>query len=405
MAAGLQCLTATPPVLRHFLDLKEGDEKEPPPCSLMANFSSLLSKMWSGKYQTLQPREFKQTLGAYHSQFKDYRQHDCQEFLALLLDTLHEQMNLAKTNKISHVFNVTATTATASDINSNNQNGDKDFCLDPAADDRGIFDLMEYDMMPSLTSPGSPNVTMAGSPRDDCLQDLDSTANSPSRSISSLNEDEDTMDSNEIMDIQSSQKSSFIHNEVRKSDQLNREFCQKFNDIVKDAKTSNANFLVTSEECNNEIHYDSQKFPKENSRRILLLETNLTENHDFDNKSTSVKRIKEINCQRSNYNSDVIDGIYGASGSEVDYDNGLEKCNVKRMRVEDNEKNHKNDGLGASGVQGSRSLLSCENGAIAIQEEVEADKHWAKHLQTNRSVIVDTFQGQFKSTVIIIFLF
>jgi hypothetical protein len=74
MAAGLQCLTATSPVLRHFLELQQRGEKLPPPGSLMANFSSLLSKMWSGKYNVLQPTEFKQTLGVYHSQFKDYRQ-------------------------------------------------------------------------------------------------------------------------------------------------------------------------------------------------------------------------------------------------------------------------------------------------------------------------------------------
>lgn len=73
MAAGLQCLTATPPVLQHFLELP-CDEKMLPTESLMARFSSLLSKMWSGRYSVVKPTEFKQTLGAYHTQFKDYRQ-------------------------------------------------------------------------------------------------------------------------------------------------------------------------------------------------------------------------------------------------------------------------------------------------------------------------------------------
>lgn len=74
MAAGLQCLTATPPVLRHFIDLQQQGEKLPPPGSLMAHFSSLLSQMWSGRHSVIRPTEFKQSLGAYHSQFKDYRQ-------------------------------------------------------------------------------------------------------------------------------------------------------------------------------------------------------------------------------------------------------------------------------------------------------------------------------------------
>ena len=95
MAAGLQCLTATPPVLRHFLDMHLRGEKLPPPGSLMAHFSSLLSKMWSGRYSVVRPTEFKQTLGAYHTQFKDYRQvektnqlKNFHSFLALIINNV-----------------------------------------------------------------------------------------------------------------------------------------------------------------------------------------------------------------------------------------------------------------------------------------------------------------------------
>jgi hypothetical protein len=219
------------------------------------------------------------------------------------------------------------------------------------------------------------------------MDDLDSTANSPHSSP--LNDDEETLDSDEVID----RNSSFIHNGMQEF--LNCEIhLDKFNDIAKDAKTSNANFLVTPEECNNEIHYDSQKFPKENTRRIILENTNLTENHDFDNKSVSIKRIKEVNCQRSNCSPEC--GI--SCGSETEYDSGLEKCNVKRMRLEDQEKNHRKDRLGPAGLQCSRLLQNHENGSIE-QDEIEAEKHWAKHLCANQSVIVDTFQGQFKSTV------
>ncbi|XP_011499949.1 PREDICTED: uncharacterized protein LOC105363848 [Ceratosolen solmsi marchali] len=385
MAAGLQCLTATSPVLRHFLELQQRGEKLPPPGSLMANFSSLLSKMWSGKYNVLQPTEFKQTLGLYHSQFKDYRQHDCQEFLALLLDSLHEQMNVAKSSKSCHV--PTATVTTISTVNSN-QNGERDSCLGATFTATSNSSLMDgFDNPPSPEGPNSPNDTMPGSPRDSYMDDLDSTANSPHSSP--LNDDEETLDSEEVID----RNSSFIPNGMQKL--LNRETrLDKFNDIAKDAKTSNANFLVTPEECNNEIHYDSQKFPKENSRRIILENTNLTENHDSDNKS--IKRIKEVNCQRSNCSPEC--GI--SSGSETEYDSGLEKCNVKRMRLEDQEKNHRKDKLGSVGLQCSRLLQNHENGSLASQDEVEAEKHWAKHLRANQSVIVDTFQGQFKSTVV-----
>jgi len=165
-------------------------------------------------------------------------------------------------------------------------------------------------------------------------------------------------------------------------------------DIHKEAKTSNANFLVTQQECNNEIHYDSQKFPKDNVRRMPLDNSNLMENHDFDNKSVSIKRIKEVNVQKVNGSLDPA-----STGSDIEYDSGLEKCNVKRMRLDDQEKNHKHDGLSSESTQCSRIPQNYGNGAVAGQDELEADKHWAKHLRSNRSIIVDTFQGQFKSTV------
>lgn len=164
-------------------------------------------------------------------------------------------------------------------------------------------------------------------------------------------------------------------------------------DIHKEAKTSNANFLVTQQECNNEIHYDSQKFPKDNVRRMPLDNSNLMENHNFDNKNISIKRIKEVNVQK--INCSLSD--HTSSGSDIEYDNGLEKCNVKRMRLDDQEKNHKRDS--SENTQCSRILQNYENIDIAARDEIEADKHWVKHLRSNRSIIVDTFQGQFKSTV------
>lgn len=38
------------------------------------------------------------------------------------------------------------------------------------------------------------------------------------------------------------------------------------------------------------------------------------------------------------------------------------------------------------------------SGASSYNMEQEADKHWKNHLAKHNSIIVDTFQGQFKST-------
>lgn len=75
MAAGLQCLTATPPVVQHFFKLQQHKgEQSVRSASLMDHFSDLLGKMRSGEHKVVRPIEFKQTLGIYHTQFRDYRQ-------------------------------------------------------------------------------------------------------------------------------------------------------------------------------------------------------------------------------------------------------------------------------------------------------------------------------------------
>ena len=176
-------------------------------------------------------------------------------------------------------------------------------------------------------------------------------------------------------------------------------------DILKDAKTSNVNVLVTEQEANNEIRFDSEKFPKyENARRRDPLEMpNLTEYHNFDGKTVSVKRIKETNLLQEPLEC----------SEELDLESS--KCfnNIKRMKLEEREKNFRMEcerklrGLDASNAVENTS--SDEAGASSchthLNDEIEADKHWEKHLSANQSVIVDTFQGQFKSTVSVFMLY
>lgn len=181
-------------------------------------------------------------------------------------------------------------------------------------------------------------------------------------------------------------------------------------DILKDAKTSNVNVLVTEQEANNEIRFDSEKYPKyENARRRDPLEMpNLTEFHNFDGKTVSVKRIKETNLLHES-----LDSQPGCSGG-LDLESS--KCfnNIKRMKLEEREKNFRMEcerklrSLDPSVVAETSSadeLLgagasSCHpHLPINLSDEIEAEKHWEKHLSANQSVIVDTFQGQFKSTV------
>lgn len=89
-------------------------------------------------------------------------------------------------------------------------------------------------------------------------------------------------------------------------------------DIIKDAKTSNVNVLVTKQETNNEIRFDSDKFPKsENVRRRECL--NFNSFHLYENNVTSGKRGKSTVTHYQN---------------SVDFREGLD---LKRLKMQRNE--------------------------------------------------------------------
>lgn len=56
-------------------------------------FSSILRDMWQSDVGFLSPTTFRRTLCTYASVFSGTEQHDCQEFLSILLDKLHEDLN------------------------------------------------------------------------------------------------------------------------------------------------------------------------------------------------------------------------------------------------------------------------------------------------------------------------
>lgn len=196
--------------------------------------------------------------------------------------------------------------------------------------------------------------------------DLDSTANSLQGSpLNDDEEDEETLDSDEIIGA----KSSFI-------------------------STKQKNGTTDSLRLDKLLELSSPKlefFEKEDGKEDDEPES-VNDNHNFDNKSINTKRLKEVNA-KNNCGADCM-----SSGSDAECDGTLDKCSVKRMRLDSHEKNFRRENQTES--QCLRMSAPIENGALASHEETEADKHWVKHLRSNRSVIVDTFQGQFKSTVI-----
>ncbi|KAF9163646.1 ubiquitin-specific protease doa4 [Actinomortierella ambigua] len=104
MNSVIQCLIATPPLTRFFLD---GSYKlninltnvMGTKGKVAEAFADLIRNMWSGQSLVISPTSFRQAIIEFAPQFKGTEQHDSQEFLSFLLDGLHE--DLKRVNKVS----------------------------------------------------------------------------------------------------------------------------------------------------------------------------------------------------------------------------------------------------------------------------------------------------------------
>ncbi|CAG8447803.1 409_t:CDS:2 [Ambispora leptoticha] len=101
MNSVIQCLSGTIPFSRYFLN---GSYKQHVNLinplgtkgQLAEAFAKLIRYMWSGQYTFVSPVTFKEAIGRFAPQFSGSDQQDSQEFLAYLLDGLHEDLNIIK---------------------------------------------------------------------------------------------------------------------------------------------------------------------------------------------------------------------------------------------------------------------------------------------------------------------
>ncbi|KAJ9088006.1 ubiquitin-specific protease doa4, variant 2 [Entomophthora muscae] len=97
----IQCINGTIPLSRYFLDgsFKMHINRDNPLGSggtLVDAFEELVRVLWTEGSSYISPTKFKAAVGKASSQFKGNEQQDSQEFLAFLLDGLHEDLNLVK---------------------------------------------------------------------------------------------------------------------------------------------------------------------------------------------------------------------------------------------------------------------------------------------------------------------
>ncbi|KAI8824311.1 uncharacterized protein EV422DRAFT_315915 [Fimicolochytrium jonesii] len=103
MSSIIQCLAGTVPLARYFLDgsyRKHVNRKNTlgTKGEVADAFAELAKTMWTGQEgSVVTPTKFKQVIGTHHPSFRGNEQQDSQEFLAFFLDSLHEDLNVART--------------------------------------------------------------------------------------------------------------------------------------------------------------------------------------------------------------------------------------------------------------------------------------------------------------------
>ncbi|CBQ70188.1 related to Ubiquitin carboxyl-terminal hydrolase 4 [Sporisorium reilianum SRZ2] len=102
MNSTLQCLSATTPLARFLLDgsYKQAINRTNPlgtQGQLATALAGLVHVMWGEKYAFVSPVTFREAMARFAPSFRGYDQHDSQEFLAILLDGLHEDLNYVVT--------------------------------------------------------------------------------------------------------------------------------------------------------------------------------------------------------------------------------------------------------------------------------------------------------------------
>ncbi len=101
MNSVLQCLSATYPFARYFMDgsYRKHISRSNPLSSkgrVTEAYASVIRNLWSAEESVVVPSDFKSVIGEMFPSFAGNEQQDSQEFLSFLLDQLHEDLNVAR---------------------------------------------------------------------------------------------------------------------------------------------------------------------------------------------------------------------------------------------------------------------------------------------------------------------
>lgn len=452
--SGLQCIFNNRILVDYFLN--QITEREScynlPTNSLCACFIRLLTKVWSKEREdvVLRPVEFKEVLGKVHSQFQDYRQHDCQEFLALLLGTLHDQLNTASIlNKKTETNSLTVWSPSSSTVSSNNTSNlnrnhqhqsvsafghnkqvvssdlsvsspksnvsissNSSHCSSVIGENTNDDELIRARPLPkeiksfNLQSESSSTVSIISSSTVTGQQ----LSNGPKVAIPLPTPPSMSQDTLKIASdknhVNSLAHSLNIHYNDRYSGLDSLKGGAKLYPAPEDSKSTASLAPTTSTITTTNSHPNNLSTTFINKRSIncttnCIDTTRISESNDCvdtpnplsttsKKKKTSSNQSKTVNKENSIYTS--VSGDEDPISSESSRQKRLKTCSKTFTKLSDKENNVKN--VYIAKADSMKSDEYDDNSPVN-----DAKEEWKRYLSLNRSIIVDTFQGQFKSTV------
>ena len=461
MNSGLQCIFATPSIVDFFLryvkitndDPMSVQEKQTSAIPRLGDtFGPLLRDVWSGRYGALTPRAFKDALGLINGQFLGHQQHDCQEFLAVLLDALHEELKVISsgerfTLRSEPGINVSEGGTSmelhlprsvkeddmkdlrSSSLEDSSTNGLKTFETPPSSsassmvsstcgkekkaqqndnsdgnESRGSTSPKSYDSQSSVEDKVASSIRHMPIPADIKadygLMQIDSEDESSNLSSSSSSHRPNIPTSNLVAPNSLKKPPTGLAPHPPSTN-------SRIEDFIKDSgKTLNVNVLPSDANAdegslmNNELNFDSEKFAS-SRRRTQMDKSETIDNLAFTDANGSppqglplefngIKRIR-LDSEDKNFKHEMERNSTGEEKL-----NKLEgaKALIDKEGASNISYIHSAEERGAAGGSGSSSHRP------NLKEAIEADRYWEKYLAANDTVIARTFQGLFKNTVI-----
>lgn len=410
MNSGLQCLFNNKRLIVFFLNeyLKNSSKINLANNSLTSCFISLMKKVWNRTrdYSVIKPYEFKEIMSQNYSQFQGFRQHDCQEFLTLLLGTLHDQINQGLNNKKN---NSAVDDSRFDSLEKTKSNDNEESPLSNCSND--LMDLSSRTTSPKssvsvstsstycdqLSEEETDNLHATDDKKEDQLSEINNqTVINPihHRLIPATNHNNNFNLNSNVVNNHKLPVKTISKDELKNSLQLS----------VKELVSKDTKLINTNLNLNQELSYDSKKFLKTSIDNELICSTakqlnsqqidNTLLNDDYsdrcsDSASTTSSTISILkrNKKRNNSNCTSINHHLNSLNehlNEFESADLNEKYNSpKRMKVESDHESSSNE----------QQFETLKN------EKFSSEIEWNKYLTKNKSIIVDTFQGQFKSTV------